>query len=75
MRYVNTKTGMEYEALGEIMLNKATATEVRDGTRLIILKSPTGAIMARPKSEFKSGRFLEVKTDRKPTGAKPKDKP
>jgi hypothetical protein len=61
VKYRNRKTGVVYEALGEVMLNKIAMTRLKDGSYLVILRAPSGRILARPKEEFKGGRFVRLK--------------
>lgn len=61
VKWKNRKTGVVYDYIGELMLNKATTTALKDGSLLVILRTKSGRVIARPKDEFKDGRFIRLK--------------
>jgi hypothetical protein len=61
IRYKNRKTGVIYEYVAEVMLNKSPATVPKDGSMLAILKTSKGTFIARPVKELRGSRFIRLR--------------
>ena len=58
--FQHRKNGQVYKYLGEVILNKAPDTVMKDGTILALTQLPDGTVLARSRKEFRAGRFVEI---------------
>lgn len=58
--FQNRRNGQVYKYLGEVILNKAPDTVMKDGTILALTQLPDGKVLARSRKEFRSARFVPL---------------